>query len=79
MVAHGRSSRWQIAVENDLCRFVSEYSVLIDGVRYDVYDPEHMKNVRILARDARKYTGALPELGVRSLTGKKMAINVRQN
>ncbi|MFM0163878.1 hypothetical protein PQR39_26125 [Paraburkholderia sediminicola] len=56
------SSRWQSAVENDLRWLVSEYSVLIDGERLDVYQPEHMQNVRMLARTARKYVGALPAL-----------------
>lgn len=56
------SSRWQSAVENDLRWLVCEYSVLIDGVRYDVYEPEHMLNVRKLARTARKYMGDLPSL-----------------
>lgn len=56
------SSRWQNAVENDLRWLVCEYSVLIDGERYDVYEPEHMQNVRKLARTARKYVGDLPSL-----------------
>jgi hypothetical protein len=79
-VARKRSwweSRWQYAVENDLRWLVCEYSVLIDGVRYDVYEPEHMQNVRKLACNARKYMGNLPELAVRGVLGRKMAINVR--
>jgi hypothetical protein len=71
------ASRWQYAVENDLRWLVCEYSVLIDGVRYDVYEPEHMQNVRKLARDARKFTGDLPKLAVRGVLDSKMAINVR--
>jgi len=73
------SSRWQYAVQNDLNWLVCEYSVLIDGERYDVYEPEHMQNVRKLARDARKYTGELPTLPVHDAEASKMAISFRQN
>jgi hypothetical protein len=58
---------------------VCEYSVLIEGVRYDVYEPEHMLNLQKLALDARKYTGDLPKLAVRGVLDTKAAINVRQN
>jgi hypothetical protein len=68
-------SRWQYAVQNDLNWLVCEYSVLIDGVRYDVYDPEHMQNVRKLARVARPHTGELPKLAVRGVLDSKMAIS----
>jgi hypothetical protein len=61
------SSRWQSAVENDLRWLVCEYSVLIDGARHDVYQHQHMENVRQLARTARKYTGALPPLPIRAI------------
>lgn len=73
------SSRWQYAVQNDLNWLVCEYSVLIDGVRYDVYEPEHMQNVRKLARDARKYIGDLPTLPLRHRDAARMAITFRQN
>jgi hypothetical protein len=73
------SSRWQYAVQNDLNWLVCEYSVLIEGVRYDVYEPEHMLNLQKLALDARKYTGDLPKLAVRGVLDTKAAINVRQN
>jgi hypothetical protein len=72
-------SRWQYAVQNDLNWLVCEYSVLIDGERHDVYDPEHMQNVRKLARSARQYTGALPTLPVMDKDASKMAISFRQN
>lgn len=71
------SSRWENAVGNDLRWLVCEYSVLIDGERYDVYDPEHMRNVRKLARSARQYTGDLPKLAVRGVLNRKMSINAR--
>lgn len=72
-------SRWQYAVQNDLNWLVCEYSVLIEGVRYDVYEPEHMQNVKALARTARKCTGDLPKLAVRGVLDSKMAIKVSQN
>lgn len=81
-VAHRRrwwSSRWQNTVENDLRWLVCEYSVLIDGIRHDVYDPEHMQNVRKLTRTARKYIGDLPTLPLRSVPSAKTAIKLRQN
>lgn len=73
------SSRWQSAVENDLRWLVCEYSVLIDGKRYDVYELENMRNVRKLARTARRYTGELPTLPLRDKDAAKMAITFRQN
>lgn len=72
------SSRWQPAAENDLRWLVCEYSVLIDGQRYDVYDPGHMQNVRKLARNARKYTGDLPTLPAQSIPARRMATNFRR-
>jgi hypothetical protein len=73
------SFRWQYAVVNDLRWLVCEYSVLIDGERLDIYEREHMQNVRKLARSARKLIGEPPALPARINPAKKTAINVHQN
>jgi hypothetical protein len=73
------SYRWQYAVMNDLRWLVCDYSVLIDGLRHDIYEPEHMQNVRKLARGARNFVGELPALPVRIEPATKAAINVHQN
>jgi hypothetical protein len=62
------SWRWERTCANDLNWLVCEYSVLIDGVRHDLYQPEQMESVRTLARTARKYTGALPVLPRRAVS-----------
>ena len=69
------SSRWQNAVVNDLRWLVCDYSVLIEGHRYDIYESAHMHNVRRLARCARKLIGEPPALPLHI----KAAINVHQN
>lgn len=73
------SSRWQNAVANDLRWLVGDYSVLIEGVRYDIYEQAHLHNVRRLARFSRKYIGALPALPLRREPATRTAINVHQN
>lgn len=73
------SPRWELTCMRDLYWLVGEFSVLIDGVRHDVYQPEHMESVRALARTARKYTGELPRLPLRGSKRARMAIKRDSN
>jgi len=73
------SLRWERTCARDLNWLVCEYSVLIDGVRHDVYDAERMENVRLLLFTARRMMGDLPRLSLCSRPKRRLAIKTRQN
>jgi hypothetical protein len=73
------SARWEKAVISDLQWLVGDYSVLIEGVRHDIYGRMRLENVRNLGRVARKYTGELPRLGAPKKPIRSTAIKSRQN
>jgi hypothetical protein len=51
---------WQKKCSEDISQMVCEYSIVIDGIGYDIYDQEHRRNVERLARAAKRYMGRLP-------------------